>query len=622
MTFRMPVLLVGLLLMGSTGCTKSLTLKAVERFSEGLESKDASQLKLAVSNRFEERALRREEAIRDLNILDIPTGECKLVDVEEISRNQVKAKVEVGQGKSTDIVEYILTKDPRIQRWVVDDVTLKQDTGRGEVSRSVIEQMDLVMSVREFVDAWRSEDRDKILAVTSSDLRERLEPLPPIWLSQLATHVSTQTPQQKTLRPEARLNGDRAVVQVGRVMVEFQRQEDRWMMHDAAMEDEQDTIRSVRKLAGALRQTERFLAAMVARDKSQFAEIATQEFHSVVLESAQLDAFPIPVAELREHTYEARQQRDSLDLVLTGTEGAFVVSLVFQAEKGSAVPEMNVLPKVSELTIVKHGSHETQRLSAMVLAESVVQLFSEALVARDVRRLQSMSTGDFRERVWNRLKPDLVQILPMEEIENAPAEILDTTYVGATTEVTVQQGTRVLTYVLRSGHGSVEVDDVLMPVVGRPNSLKETTEQLIPVYEFMAGVAEGNIPRIQACTAESFNLIVWDQVKTVPDLGIDPVSLLALPLTGVTSSDGFTRLRFGTGTTGAEVVLARADQDLKVHDVVLIPVGGERVEMLAAMRRQLADQFGVETIHSGIQQAKAETVVPSAQRIQQTIEVP
>lgn len=622
MTFRMPVLLLGLLLMGSAGCTKSLTLKAVERFSEGLESKDASQLKLAVSNRFEERALRRDEAIRDINFLDIPTGECKIVDVEEISRNQVKAKVEVGQGKSTDTVEYTLTKDPRIQRWVVDDVTLKQDTGRGEVSRSVIEQMDLVMSVREFVDAWRSEDRDKILAVTSSDLRERLEPLPPIWLSQLATHVSTQTPQQKTLRPEARLNGDRAVVQVGRVMVEFQRQEDRWMMHDAAMEDEQDTIRSVRKLAGALRQTERFLAAMDARDKSQFAEIATQEFHSVVLESAQLEAFPIPVQELREHPYEARQQRDSLDLVLTGTEGAFVVSLVFQAEKGSAVPEMNVLPKVSELTIVKHGSHETQRLSAMVLAESVVQLFSEALVARDVRRLQSMSTGDFRERVWNRLKPDLVQILPMDEIEKAPAEILDTTYVGATTEVTVQQGARVLTYVLRSGHGSVEVDDVLMPVVGRPSSLKETTEQLIPVYEFMAGVAEGNIPRIQACTAESFNLIVWDQVKTVPDLGIDPVSLLALPLTGGTTSEGFTRLRFGTGTTGAEVVLIRADQVLKVHDVVLIPAGGQRVEMLAAMRRQLADQFGVETIHSGIQQAKAEVVLPSAQRIQQTIEIP
>ncbi len=623
MTLRLPDALLGLLLvLSSVGCTKSLTQKAVERFSESLEAKDEGELKLSVSGRFEERALRGEEALRDLKNLDIPAGEHKVVEVTEISAHEVKAKVEVGKEKNLKTVEYTLTRDPKIQRWVVDDLTLKQDTGRGEVSRSVIEQMDLVMSVREFVDDWRSEDRDKILAKATPDLRERLESLPPVWLTQLATHVSSQTPQQKTLRPEARLNGDKAVVQVGRVMVEFQRHEDQWLVQDAALEDQQDTIRSVRKLAGALHQAERFLAALEATDKTKMGEIATPEFHDGVLVSADLKSIPVPFKELREHPYEARQQRDSLDLVLAAEQGAYIVSLVFKSETGSNVPEINALPRVSELTIVKHGSSETQRLSAMVLSETIVQLFNEALVSRNVPRLQSLSSSDFRERVWDHLQPDIVGILPMPEIENAPVEFLNTTYVGATTEVTVQQGTRALTYVLRSSHGAIEVDDVLMPVVGRPNSLKETTEQLIPVYEFMAGVAEGNIPRIRECTAESFNLIVWNQVKTVPDLGVDPVSLLSQPLTGVTSSEGLTRLTFGTGATGAEVVLARAGEVLKVHDVVLVPQKGQRVEMLAAMRRMLADNFTVETYDRGrIQQVKAEGILPASKRIQQAIQV-
>ncbi len=61
----------------TVGCTKMLTQQAVNRFAEGLKDKDSAELKLAVSQRFEERALRREEAIKDLDVLKIPTDKVK-----------------------------------------------------------------------------------------------------------------------------------------------------------------------------------------------------------------------------------------------------------------------------------------------------------------------------------------------------------------------------------------------------------------------------------------------------------------------------------------------------------------------------------------------------------------
>ena len=623
-TLRMPWILVGALLCLSPGCTRMLTQEAVNRFSKSLEEKDYPDLKLAVSNRFEERALRREEALHDLAILSIPTGDTKIIDIEQVSKNEVRAKVEMGKDKAAREVVYTLTRDPKIQRWVVDDVTLKQDSGRGDVTRSAIEQLDLVMSVRDFVDAWHSGEREKILAVASPELREPLAQLPPAWLTQLAAHVAEQTPQQKSLRPEARLKDDKAVVGVGRVLVEFQLIEGRWFVRDAAMEDQADTVRSALKLAVALRQTQGFLEAYAAGDKDRLAKIASTEFHQGCLVAADLAQVPVPTAELFAAPYEARQQKDHLDIVLKSEKGAVLVSLDTKSATGSATPEQTAVPCVSEVTLVEDGSREAKRLTSLFLAETMVHLYAEALIVRDVKRLQSMSTHDFNERVWSRLRPDILQALPMPEIEAATPEILNVTYSGAKTEVTVSQGTRALTYVLHATSGRMEVEDVLMPVENRPASLKTNIEHLIPVYEFVAGFAGNHVDRIRQCSAESFNSMIWTQLSEIPELSVDPVQLLTLPLTGMQVNESVARLRFGDAKLGAEVDISRENGEMRIHDMTLITgsTPRDRIQLLATLRRMITGGLGSD---GKIMQAKSES--PSSprpkasQRIQQAIQI-
>ena len=619
---------IGLCLVLSlgSGCTKMLTQQAVDRFSKSLESKDQPALKLAVSDNFENRALRREEAIRDMQIINIPAGKNKIVEIEEVSKNEVRAKVEIGKNKTAREVVYTLTRDPKIQRWVVDDVTLKQDSGRGEVTRSAIEQLDLVMSVREFVDAWHSQEPEKILSVAAPELREQLEPLPPAWLTQLAGHVAQQTPQQKSLRPDARLKDDSAFVQVGTVTVQFQLINDHWYVRDAALKDDENTVRSALKLATALRQSQEFLNAYAAGDKERLSKVATPSFHDSCLVSSDLSQVPIAGKELFEKPYEARQQKDNLDLILKSETGAVVLSLDVQSKTGSNTPEKSALPRVSEVTLAEDGTREAKRLSSVFLHEAVVNLYAQALVSREIPRLQSMSTLEFREKVWDRVRPDVMKALPLPEIEAAEPEIFHVTYAGAKTEVTVTQGTRALTYVLRSQPGRMEVEDVLIPVENRPSSLKLTVENLIPVYEFIAGVEGNNIQRVSYSSADSFNAMIWSQLSEVPDMGFDPVSLLTLPLTGMKIDDKLARLQFGNAKLGAEVQISRDEGVTRIHDMTLITGTGpnNRHELLATMRRMISGGISSD---GKIMQAKAETFgsIPtkssSVPRIQQSIEL-
>ncbi|RLS44824.1 MAG: hypothetical protein DWH81_00165 [Planctomycetota bacterium] len=619
---------IGLCLVLSlgSGCTKMLTQQAVDRFSKSLADKDPDGMKLAVSDQFERRALRREEALRDMEVLNFQTGKNKILEIEQVSKDEVRAKVEIGKNKAAREVVYTLTRDPKIQRWVVDDVTLKQDSGRGEVTRSAIEQLDLVMSVREFVDAWHSQEPEKILSVTAPELREQLEPLPPAWLTQLAGHVAQQTPQQKSLRPDARMKDDSAFVQVGTVTVQFQLINDRWLVRDAALKDDENTVRSALKLATALRQSQEFLNAYSAGDKERLSKVASKSFHDSCLVSADLSQAPVPGKELFEKPYEARQQKDSLDLILKSSTGAVVVSLDVLSKTGTTTPEKSALPLVSEVTLAEDGTRESKRLSSVFLHEAMVNLYSEALVARDVPRLQSMSTLDFRERVWDRVRPDVIKALPLPEIEAAAPEIFHVTYAGAKTEVTVTQGTRALTYVLRSQPGRMEIEDILIPVENRPSSLKLTMENLIPVYEFIAGIEGNNIQRVSHCSAESFNAMIWSQLSEVPDLGFDPIALLTLPLTGMKVDDKLTRLQFGNSKLGAEVQIERSEGQTHIHDMTLITGTGpnNRHELLATMRRMISGGLSSD---GKIIQANAETTsstpskTSSLPRIQQSIEL-
>lgn len=169
------------------GCAHVVETRTIELFTKALESGDLDKLKSATSTAFETRALRQEAALEDLKLLRLPTGDLEIDDVEDVSPTVKRVTVMVGETKQK--LKYQLKLDPQTKKWVVDDIYLKQKKDGVTATKSVTEQMDLLLSVREFLDAWKDGDRDDVLRTVTPDFADSLRPLPPAYLNRLTQQV-------------------------------------------------------------------------------------------------------------------------------------------------------------------------------------------------------------------------------------------------------------------------------------------------------------------------------------------------------------------------------------------------------------------------------------------------
>jgi len=600
---------------GLTGCTNLLTQQAIDRFSTGIQAKDLDSLKDSTSEDFEQKALRLSESTIDLKVLNIPTGKVTIVKVQEIAPGERKVYVKVGE--KAQQLEYRLVKDASGHRWVVDDLVLPKSTKSttAPVSRSVAEQMDLLLSLREFLKAWQEGERDQILSVCAPDLRQQLEGLPDPWLKQLASQVVADVPKHKSLRPDARVDKDHAVLMLGKLVVEFRQIEGHWQLTDAAADAKDESVRSSRKLAGCLVQTQKFLQAYGSGIKTTLQEATTPEFHEQCLAGAELETVPLPVQSLLGLSYEARQQKSHTDILLDGPGGVYMFTL----STGELAPTAstpagsdNAAPRISEVTIFEKNGSQVKRLSSMFLSQALLHVYADALINRDKTRLEKMSTEDFRRRVWSRADQSVLKTLPFPEIESAPPEVTATVFQGDVTEVTVSQGSRALTYVLHSTSGGLLVDDVLMPVLDRPSSLKANAEQMIPIYQFAAGMYNGNLKVLRQASDEGLNRIVWMQLRSAPDFQdlfqCDAVRRLTGPVDSIRNVDSWSLVRIGSPHEGAEVTLVREGDRYLVHDVKFVngPEPLAQRELLRTIRNQIAATMQRQNREAEIQQASAE----------------
>jgi hypothetical protein len=185
----------------------------------------------------------------------------------------------------------------------------------------------------------------------------------------------------------------------------------------------------------------------------------------------------------------------------------------------------------------------------------------------------------------------------MPEIENEQPEVMATVYNGEITEVTVSQGSRALVYVLRMSEGQMRVDDVLMPVVDRPTSLKSNLEQVIPVYEFAMAAYAADREKLIAASAEGLDRIVWKQLRENPDLvaltGYHLPQWLSMPVVKIDVSGQWSTVTLGNGDQQTEVRLTQEGDRFLVHDVTLLagPGESERIELMTTMRRLMANSM-------------------------------
>ena len=589
-TFRSLVWCFGLALGAVStggGCTHLIETRTITAFSKNLKDEDLNGLLQATSSEFRQRALRTATAMEDLKILNLPDGKTAIVEVEEISDDKKRVTVQVGEGKKE--VFYELAKD-KTGHWVVDDIYLKQKRKGIEAYKSVTEQMDLLLSVREFLDTWSRGEREQVLGVTTPKFRKELDALPPSFMASLTRIVSAGKPSNGKYKPNAQIDEKMAVVRlprlVGDTVVTLELADGHWLVADVAVDAKNDDqLPSMLKLATAVNGCTAFLAAYSSGDKTSLAEWSSPDFFEGSLAIGDLSMARLPDAQLSEHELQVKLRGNRADFVLKNDTELVQIDMHKVPAKSLNAPEKYL---VSDVTIYEIESKQEKRLSALFTAQGMLEIFVHALANRDLSTLKHSSTRDLATKVWSRLNVETVNEMPLEMFEGGNAEFINTSFQGALTRVEARQGNRTMTYVLREENGRFFVDDVNWQLTGLPASMKTTLEILVPIHEFAAAIAQGRDPqeqlkaleRLQATSTSDFNRVVWSQTKFVPNSGMSADTFLKSPLKGIAIADKEVQVHLGDNRYGAKVTLRREFERFVVDDIQLI-AGAEESQRMA-----------------------------------------
>jgi hypothetical protein len=207
--------------------------------------------------------------------------------------------------------------------------------------------------------------------------------------------------------------------------------------------------------------------------------------------------------------------------------------------------------------------------------------------------LRQLATPDFDHRVWERLDETSLAELPLAGADAGSPTITAIEYRGAVTRMTVSQGSRELTYVLRNWNGKLRVDDVLARVPKRPSSLKTILELMVPIHEFAAGIRTLQIELLGRNSSADFNRLVWKQTEAVPNVGSTVFDQLRSALASVDLRVEKAIVKLGDESFGAHVELLK-EHDRWVVDEVLLITGLEpahRRQLKKTLRIELANNF-------------------------------
>lgn len=621
-------------LLAAAGCANRMELQALKNFDAAMvaqnkDGKQIDQLREATSRGFEQKALRIDDSVEDLRILRIPTGKAEIVHVDDVSETEKIVSAKVGDGQKK--VRYRLVKDTSTKKWVVDDVYLKQKHEGVESTKSVTEQMDLLLSVREFLRAWDSGDREKALEATAPKLKATLDQVPPAHFARIADLVVGPKKESSRMRPEAQMDDNIAIVKVtrpvGQLILTYELVGGKWLVTDAAVEakEESEHIPSIQKYAIALTTAVEFLRAYEAEDRETLARVSSPKFYKGGLEPADLKSISLPSGEAPMPEQKFRMVAKRAEMILPTETELVKLSLV----REEAVDADSVVRYfVEDVTMYDNGSGEEKRLSSMFTAQAMLTVFCEALSGRDLATLRKTSSADFNRRVWDRLKQSgpagslpsastnshtTIDDLPLGEIPPEAPEIVSKKFHGAVTEIKVRQGDAELTYMLRENGGQVRVDDILMPTANRPKSLKETTELIVPLREFAAALELRDMGLVSRASSTDYNRLVWRQTDRLPELSSSALKFLRSRISAIEPKEDSVVITLGDERWGAKVMLSKEHSQLVVDDVLLVAglAESERMKLKLAMRQELAQGGIVNDTFDERVAARPNTVVNS-----------
>jgi hypothetical protein len=587
---------VGLALgLFGTGCSHLIESRTVNQFAEALEKKNVSQAKSEATEEFNRKALRHTRALDDFEVLHLPAGKASVVKVEDESPTVKKVTVEVGKKKRKLL--YKLVKNEKSGQWLVDDIYVRQRRRGATVTEPVTKQMDLLLTVREFLEAWDGGGRGQILNTVTPELGGELRQLPEPALKRLARQVVGKPSANKKLRPKAELDGAAAIVSLprinGKMILALKMRDGKWNVADVAVESrrENDRLPSLLKKAVVMRAAHNFLAAYAAGNRRELEKLCTRKFYTETLSSSDLALMPLQSPGAADAPFEVTLEKTRANYLVKEPKRWVRISLIPLDKKADAATRY----LVEDVAVHRLGTKQEVRLSSFFTGRVKAKLFAAAIARRDVSVLSKLSTGDFRRRVWGALDPGMERALPMPGLDDSRLSVEWVDFDGAVTELHGRQGRQDVTYVLREREGQVHVDDVRVLKYGKPTSLKASLELAIPLLKFADAIRKRDIPALQRISSNDFNRLIWKQARSMPPSGRVVPRYLEGPITSVVRSGDETIVTVGDSRHGAKVKLLDENARYVVDEIVLIagPLPSQQAALKQQLRIEMANSMTV-----------------------------
>ncbi|MBL8820537.1 MAG: hypothetical protein JNL58_31225 [Planctomyces sp.] len=625
--------LIGALFL--TGCaTSMLEQRVVDSFSDALKEDNEAALRNAASSRFEEKALRSDKAFRDLEILNLPDGKLSVVETEKVDKNTRMVIVKEEDGTK---YQFRLVRDHEKRRWVVDDVLFRQQKKGTRATKSTTEVMDLLLTLREFLDTWEDGNRDDILQVVSADLRSDLEQLPEPWLHQLIGRITTEYHSDMARRPEAQLNEKDAVVKLpaknGFILMRIVREDDSWKVADVEVHNKkiEDHPGSIRRQVLAVNAVCRFLDSYRSGDMNSLSASSSPEFFEGSLQYANLEMIPLPDAAVAPDDFEIRSFAGQLTVMIPQDHNIYRLDLK-EVEKTAVVdrvsePEINEelvaddseatdSPKTSatktsatagklenrhqkefvirEVTIYDRQTQQQRILSSAFTAPNRATLYMSSLESLDLELLTQMSSSDFARGTWNRVQPELISSLPLGDLPRGEMTIQNSRMRGLRTEMELQaESGQLLTVILAEEAGYLRVEDVQYPGANlQIVSLRNQLEMTVPLLELASAWERSDIENVQKNCSTDFTRLVWSNVSELPTGFQQLPSILRMPIENMKISDKTATVALQpAGKLKTTVRLVSENGFWVVDEMAIQKPDGTTVEVRASLRQEIAQRF-------------------------------
>ncbi|MBD3674728.1 MAG: hypothetical protein HUJ26_14500 [Planctomycetaceae bacterium] len=564
---------------------------AIQRFMNAMELEELDAVRLTTSKQFNSTALRHPDSYKDLEFLNIPTGEVEVVEIDHVSGTEKRVQAAIGENKQN--LTFLLTFNDEIDEWLVDNLFMKQKKDGVIAVRSVSDQMQLLVTVREFMESAQSGETDTLLALTSNEFKEILSHIPEKSFEKMREKIAGDKPM-KTLQPQAQFDENQAMVKIhrlsGQILMTLVSNEGSWKVDDIAIESREDQyhVPSLRRTAAVMGTGIEFLKAYQSHDHAKLAEVSDSKFYKYVLKNADLSSFPLPFENILDQEYRIKASGSIAMIVIPAGED--VVTLDLEVDDASETGTKAIKYRVREVTHFDAANQQQRLLSSVFTSQATLKAFVSALEKRDLEILQRLSTPDFNKQVWDRLDRETVRTLPIEGVGHGTPRMIWSNYQGDLTEFRLMQGEYAITYQIRDWNGEQLVDDILVTMPNRPQSLKNTLALVVPVHQFRAGIVKNDLIRIQKSVSGDFNRLVWKHAPSVPAIAKSTVGFYQHPIEQVRIRANEADLTLGSNNAGTTVRLIQEHEQWLIDEILLKSPGPQMktAELKQAMRIQVS----------------------------------